>query len=46
MGQSLELKVTEASDSGAGRFFVEYIKLPLAGTFASQSNVFEDVTNQ
>lgn len=46
MGQSLELDVAEAADSGAGRFFVEYIELPLAGVFASQSNMFEDVTNQ
>lgn len=48
MGQSLELDVdaTNVADSGAGRYFIEYIDLPLTGVFASQTNVFEDVTNQ
>lgn len=44
-GQSLELDVAEAADSGAGRFFVEYEVLPFTGAFLG-SNVFEDVTNQ
>ena len=44
-GQSLELDVAEAADSGAGRYFVEYVELPFTGAYLG-SNVFEDVTNQ
>lgn len=45
VGQSLELDVAEAADSGAGRYFIEYIELPFNGHYVTQSNVFEDTTN-
>ena len=45
-GQSLELSVSEAADSGAGRYFVEYITLPFDGQPVHGTNIFEDVTDQ
>ena len=45
-GQSLELKVVEPGDSGAGRAFVEYHELPFNGPWIDQATIFEDVTSQ
>lgn len=45
VGQSLELDVAEAADSGAGRFVVEYDELPLAAAYQPAGNpVFRDTS--